>query len=432
MKNILTHLRQNILIKVSALNAVGVLLKLVSGFVTIKLVAILLGEIGIALLGNLKNFFTAIHGVSTLGLYQGVVKYTAENKEKPKALQQLFSTIFTMCACVIVLVFLFLLIFSGWLNDMIFGKEYDFTFYFLLLGFLLPIHVCNILFLAILNGFSRYKAYVIINGITQVIATILIVLLVWSIKFEGVVISLILYPCISSLMSFYICKKENLISKSIFNFKIYQTHAKQLASYTGMAMVSATLLPTALILIRNYISQIGSISESGYWEAMRSISNQYMIFVTTLLTLYILPKFSEIQRKIKFRKELQNFYKTILPLFGIMFILIYIFRFIIINILFSKSFLPMHTLFFWQLLGDFFKITSWVLAYQFIAKKMFWNYISTEIISVAILYVLSIYCIQQWGVVGAAIAHCICYAIYLVMVLWLLRKSLFKYYDYKI
>ena len=42
----------------------------------------------------------------------------------------------------------------------------------------------------------------------------------------------------------------------------------------------------------------------------------------------------------------------------------------IVTIIFTKEFKPVEALFLWQLLGDFVKVLSLVIAYQFLAKKM--------------------------------------------------------------
>jgi PST family polysaccharide transporter len=142
-----------------------------------------------------------------------------------------------------------------------------------------------------------------------------------------------------------------------------------------MKLVSAISLPLIMIAIRTEIVTVQSATEAGYWEAMNRISNYYLVFFTTLLTLYILPKLSEINDPKAFRKEIFGFYKTILPLFAAGMLIIYVLKTYIIQIVLTDEFLPMSSLFFWQLSGDLVKIASIVIAYQFLAKNMFWHYI---------------------------------------------------------
>ena len=62
------------------------------------------------------------------------------------------------------------------------------------------------------------------------------------------------------------------------------------------------------------------------------------------------------------------------------FTLIYFLRYWLIRILFTPDFIPMELLFIWQLLGDFFKICSWLLAFLMIAKAMTRVFVTTEIL----------------------------------------------------
>ena len=59
---------------------------------------------------------------------------------------------------------------------------------------------------------------------------------------------------------------------------------------------------------------------------------------------------------------------------------IYVLRDIAILILFTEEFMPMSDLFFYQLIGDIFKIASWLLGYLMIAKAMTRIFIITEIV----------------------------------------------------
>ena len=85
------------------------------------------------------------------------------------------------------------------------------------------------------------------------------------------------------------------------------------------------------------------------------------------MTLYILPRFAEIDTIKEFRKEVFSLYKTIIPILFIGFLVIFLLKSIIVPVIFSNAFKPVEDLFLWQLLGDFVKILSLIIAYQFLA-----------------------------------------------------------------
>ena len=68
--------------KISFLNAIAVLIKMLTGFVSMKAVANILGPagpMGIAMLGQLNNFTTILLAASNGGINNGITRYIAEN-----------------------------------------------------------------------------------------------------------------------------------------------------------------------------------------------------------------------------------------------------------------------------------------------------------------------------------------------------------------
>ena len=180
------------------------------------------------------------------------------------------------------------------------------------------------------------------------------------------------------------------------------------------------------LYIRNsIISQYGE-NEAGYWEAVNRISTYYLMFVSTLLTVYFFPKLSKAVTNKETQKVFFSYYKTVIPLFGVALIFIFLIKRFIITILLSDEFLPMSELFVWQLTGDFLKACSLILGYEFFAKKMTKAFIITELLSFAILYITATFFIQSFGAQGAVMAHTFTYAIYLLILTFFFRKKIFS------
>jgi PST family polysaccharide transporter len=59
-----------------------------------------------------------------------------------------------------------------------------------------------------------------------------------------------------------------------------------------MAFVSSVIGPIVFLAIRNYVIQTIGLQEAGYWEAISRISSYYLLFATTILSIYFLPKLS--------------------------------------------------------------------------------------------------------------------------------------------
>ena len=82
----------------------------------------------------------------------------------------------------------------------------------------------------------------------------------------------------------------------------------------------------------------------------------------------------------------------------------------------------MSDLFSYHLIGDFFKINSWILAYLMLAKSKMKAYIFTEILFSFSLVLLSLFLIKKNGLIGVSMAYAINYFLYFIAMLVIYRK----------
>jgi PST family polysaccharide transporter len=191
-----------------------------------------------------------------------------------------------------------------------------------------------------------------------------------------------------------------------------------------MALVSSVLGPIVLLVVRNNLIEKLGLDQAGFWETMTRISSYYLLFVSTILTVYFLPKLSKAQDNSQTKSIFWQFYKTILPVFCFGLLVIYFSRYYIIQLLFTKEFLPVTSLFFWQLIGDVFKVAALILGYQFFAKKLTKAFIISELFSLITLYFLSLLFVNYYGIEGMVMAQALDNFIYFVVLTVYFRKSL--------
>ena len=413
------------LFKATSLNAISILIKIFVGFITSKFIAIFVGPSGMALVGNLRNFLTTTEAFATLGFENGVVKYVAEHKSEKKQLKKTLSTIFITVLFTCFCISLGLFFFSQYLNASIFGNKFQYAFVFKSLAVALPFYIGNIFLIATINGFGAYKKVIYINILGSLIGLIASVFLIWKLNTEGALLSIILTPSVLFLVSFFSINQEIKILKAI-DLKFYNlSFLKELSSYSLMALVSAVFGPMVFLAIRKYIIVNLGIEQAGFWEAMCRMSSYYFMFITSIISIYFLPKLATSKTNQETKTLFWNYYKGILPVFMIGMIVIYFLRDFIIHLLFTKEFLPVSKLFFWQLIGDTFKAASFILGYQFYAKKLTKAFIISELFSLFVLYFSSIYLVTQFSIEGVVMAHAFTYAIYFITLSIYFRKNLF-------
>lgn len=426
MKKLIDYINKYVLVKVTSLQSASVLTRVVAGILVSKAIAVFIGPVGLALVGNLRNFVSSFQTIATLGFYRGAVKYVSEFKNNTLELSKTLSTVFYLGFVLTILVSFFCYFNADLINDIIFPTYSDYAYIIKVFAMVLPFYALNMFSFSIMNGFSKYKILIIINIIGQILGVSIALLLIYQEKIDGALISVVIAEALIFLITLVgIINRRNLVSH-ISVKSVSLSFFKKLSNYSLMALFTGAILPLVAIAIRSYIIENVGYKDAGFWEAMTRISKYYLMFVSSLMALYIIPRFSEIDEKNEFKKEVFSFYKTVMPILAIGLLIIYLLRHYVVALIFTEEFSPVEDLFLWQLLGDFIKVLSMVIAYQFLAKKMFWHYILTEAFLVVIIYITSVYFIDMYdGVKGAVVAHFVSYSMYYAIILLIFASSLF-------
>ena len=420
------YINDHVLFKVANLNTATIITKIIAGILTSKAIAVFIGVEGMALIGNLRNFLSIIQTFSILGFYNGLVKSISEVKNDAFELSKTLSTAFYLGFFATILLAFYSYYNSEFINNFLFSVNYNYAYVIRIMALALPFYALNMFSFSIMNGFSKFKILLIINIIGQVLGLSVTLLLIYQNNIDGALIAAVIAPSLILLITFVGIMNQRSLVSSVKISNVSFEVLKKFGPFAILALVTAIAIPMVSIVIRNYIIDEVGIKEAGHWEAMQRISDYYLMFINSLITLYFLPRFSEIDTKKEFRKEVFSFYKTTMPIFGIGLILIYLLRSFLVKLIFSDAFEPTQDLFLWQLLGDFVKVLSIVIAYQFIAKKMFLHFIIIQIFLVIIMYLSSIYLIDIYGVKGAVIGHFVSYLMHYGIILLIFGTSLFK------
>ncbi|WP_264529401.1 O-antigen translocase [Flavobacterium sp. N502540] len=416
---------QTNLFKITSLNSLSVLLKIGIGFITSKLMAIFIGPTGMALVGNLRNFSSSLESISTLGFTNGIVKYVAENKENKIRLREIVSTVFISLLTITLVLSLVLYFFASFWNNQIFGNNFDYDIVFKAIALVLPWYAISIFLLSLINGLGKFKLVIWLNILGNAIGLLVSIYMILNFKTLGALLSIVISPALLFFATFYFINKDFNFFK-IIRFRYFDVNVlKNLSSYSLMALVSSVLGPLVYLIIRKNVIETVGLEQAGFWETIVRISNYYMMFVTTILSVYFLPKLAVAKSNQETKKIFWSFYRNILPPFVIALIVIYYTRFFIVKLLFTDEFLPVTTLFFWQLIGDVLRAASWILGFQFFAKKITKTFIISEITSLLVLYFFSSYLVALLGIQGVVLAQALDNFIYLIILGIYFRKSLF-------
>lgn len=412
------------IVKVFSLNAISTLVHMCTGLISVKVVASIIGPAGVAILGQLNNLNSMLQGLAAGGIRSGVTKYISEYKDDDSMVAIYISNALRISALFTFAISLICVFGHQVLSEKVMMSS-DYGYVFIVLGFTIFLFTLNSLLISILNGFKEFKKYVVVNISSSIVSLLFSVTLCTIWNLEGAMISAVTFQSIVLFVTIYQCRKCSWFKKENFIQKYDKTVTKQYLQYTLMTLTSLCILPVTQMILRGYVITEISPTEAGWWEGMNRISGMYLSVITTSLSVYILPRMSEITDKWLLKREIIKSYKLIVPMMLCAIVVIYLLRKLIIWILFTPDFYPMESLFIWQLIGDFFKMASWLLSYLMLAKARTKLFISTEIIFGFLMLGISYFLVVKIGTVGLNIGYMINYIIYFITMIIAFRDIIF-------
>ncbi len=410
------------LIKTSILTAISTLIKVASAFVINKVIATYIGPSGLALVGQLQNVIEVLVTFSNGAISQGIVKYTAEYKTIQEK-QKIFSTSIVISMVCSLVISLLLFIFNKSLSELILNNA-NYSNVFIVFGSSIFLFALNAVLMSILNGQKEIQKYILINISGSIFSLFFTSFLIIKLNLLGALYALVLNQSIVFFVTFSFLIKSTWFRLEYFKQGVDKETLLKLGKFSLMAVTSILTVPVSHLFIRNYIGENLGWDNAGYWQGIWYISTIYLMVITTSLSVYYLPRLSEIHDNVELKREVIYGYKILLPIVLVMSITIFLLRKYVILIAFDDKFMPMMDLFLWQLIGDVIKMASWLLGYITIAKAMTKIYILLEVLGSMSFVFLSMYFLNNYGLVGITYSYALNYFLYLLVMLYIFRKIL--------
>lgn len=410
------------LIKTGLLNGIAVGIRTLTMLALNKLLAIYVGPSGYAVIGQFQNFVQMATVFGSGAINTGVAKYTAEYFDDVEAQHRVWrsaGTISLLCSLVLALA---IAIFHRHLAALLLNNE-QYGSIFLWLSATVTMFVFNGLLLAILIGKKEIVRYVTINICGSLFSLLVTGALAYAWGLFGALVSLAIYPSLTFLVTVTLVARARWFSFRYLFGGVDKGTALNLSKFVLMAAASGAALPIAQILIRNHLGSSFGWDSAGLWEALVRLSNAYLTIFMATLSLYYLPRFSEIREPEELRREILQGYRVIIPLVCVSSLAIYLLRDWIVALLFSREFAPMRDLFAWQMAGDVIKMASWLLGYVLIAKAMVATFVVLEF-AFSLFFVGATMGLTPFlGLEGVVVAYALHYVVYLALLIFVLRKS---------
>ena len=397
------------ILKVSFISAIETIIKLFSGLVVLKVLAIYTGPEGVAKFGQFQNFLTIAIVIVSGGVVTGLVKYVSkENTTANKSFNCIEyvrgALSFGFISTLILLMILF--IYSDSIIFYIFGNsEYIFILYMMpIVLFFVVLYQVSV---AYFNGVRKIRKMITIKIASSLSLLMVGPILIMQFGLYGGLIGLMSMQFVGGMVAIKLISAEMGSSWNWFRPKFDKKIQFDLGSYWVMSIFSLISTALVMILIRNYIVNEEGWEVAGLWEAVWKLSELSLLLVTTALSVYYVPKLS-----------ITNLYKDQLSLLSKVTMLaiiltisislfIYILQDLIVVMIFSEDFLSVTEILKYQLIGGVGKIIGWVVGFHLLVKSSPYIYILVELTFGVIFYFLSVFLFDYYGLLGLTYAFLI-------------------------
>ena len=410
------------LLRVSALNAVAVATRMATALILNKVLAVFVGPAGYAVIGQFQNIVALAGAFATGATGQGVVRYTTEYAGDDARQQRLWRTAGTVTCAGSAIVGVGLVLFSGAVAEVaLLDRAYRPVIVLLAVG--LVFLALNGVLLAIINGRQHTGLFVrasIAGSLVTLVFTVALTL--WQ-GLLGALIALAVNQSLALAATVALARRERWLSVRNLFGRVDPAVLRLLGRYVAMAAVAAVATPVAQIVIRRHLADELGLVSAGLWEAMTRVSAMYLLFFTSTLSIYYLPRIAELRDNSALRAEVARVFAIVTAAVAAMSLAIYAMRHIVVRLLFDAEFLPMIELFAPQLIGDTLKLSSWTFAYVMVGRAMTTAFILSEVGFTALTVALTWALVPHLGIVGASSAYALTYVGYFLFAFGVFRLS---------
>lgn len=405
--------------KASIATAIAQAIRMIGGLIVIKVIAIYLGPEGFGRLGHFMSLIAILAVLAGGGVLNGIVKYVAEYKNLPEKLHPFLSNALAYSLIFSTLLFIGIL-FSAKQISLILFNNAEFTELIVFLGVIQFLYgmvtFCN----GTINGLRETTKFAKIIIIGTLIGLPTSYCLIVAYGFNGAVIGLaainacLLLPAVLELYKLGLFKE--------IKFSLNKQDTIKLSKFSVMQMFSLATLPLAEMYIRSLIIHDAGWHEAGLWQSLMRLSSVYVGFFTTFLAAYYMPTLSGIFDKNQIFKYVAKYVVAIGGVFILIAVVVYIFREFVFTLIFSKEFIIPAEYVRFQLIGDLFKIMSYVIGFLIVAKAKTKLYIMGELAQTALYLGVATWLIKAGDVSKVfpayAISNFMYFSICLLGLLW--------------
>lgn len=406
----------------SGSSAVSILLGLASS----RILATILHPSGYGYYGLLQSFVTVASLLCGMGMATGLVRLGAG-----AAKQNDHATMASLCGGAWLLVALLgtpvvlvFVLFRASISSWALGTP-DHGGAILVMGVTLLFSVSMNIQNGILNAWHRVEAlatYGIVNSVINAVTGILGVL-IW--RERGIVPAVLASAILGWAASRYFLHRAVGAVRIRTSFHQKVAAARQLLAFGGPYTASVMAGNGVQLAMPMVVVHLLNADGVGYYKAAAAISVGYLGFLVAAMTQDYYPRVSAVRDQPGALISLINEQHRLIMLLAAPIILCTLALVpYLVPLIYSRRFMPAVDILEWQLIGDFFKFSSWTLSFAILARCKSSMYFLTESLSGIITLSTTWFAVRLFGLQGLGIGFIVANVLYCGVVWIVLRREL--------
>lgn len=387
------------------------------GVIKSKIIALLLGPLGIGVQGLYVSAVELIKQFTSFGLSQSAVRDVSEayGSNDYDKVDKVVSVLRRIVWYTGLLGAITMMVLSPVLSRLTFGSS-DYTIPFLFLSTVLLIDQLTIGQKVVLQGLRKLKYLAKASAIGSTLGLLASIPLYYLLGIKGIVPTLILYSSVSLLFSWFYSKRITITNRKV-NFKEMMIEGSGMIKMGLALSVSSMLVALSAYLLRGFIRYEGGTEEVGYFTAGFTIVNTYVAMVFNAMATDYYPRLAAVNHDDDKCRDLVSKQAEIgVLILAPMLCACILFWELMIRVLYTSDFLKAGNFILFAMLGMLFKLASWSISYIIIAKSESRLFVCNEIIQNVYTLLFNLIGYHYGGLLGLGISFTLCQVIYFIQV----------------
>ncbi|KAA5539256.1 oligosaccharide flippase family protein [Adhaeribacter rhizoryzae] len=396
----------------------------VSALIINKIIAGQFGPQGITLLSHFQNLVTLATTIPIEGINVGLVTYLAGKEPNSTNYRRYYMAgifwqvlvFFVVTGIILSQQHFYLGTFLQQVNPVSWG-----IFFFLGLVFFLVTAYLQTLMLAR----QELRAYTILIFVSSVCSALFIWLFLREIPLASILLLYLASQGVTAVVALIIAARKGWLPAWTWE-GLNKPILRDIGKFILMALTLAICSKLVNFYVRDLMIKRFDLYQTGLWQAMVKLSDNYTMLFTSLISMVYYPRVAAlVQQPEALRRYVRQVFFILVPAIAAGLLLFYGLQRWFIILLFNPDFLPGAYLLDYQVLGDFFKMSAWILSYLMMAQARTGLYILVQVVAAGLYLLILFWLVNKYGLPGVTMAHCVSFGLFLVFNLIFFRKLIF-------